>query len=65
MAFTPKEIIYNTPHPSIQLYIEDSAVKKTLIMFIQELKGDSILNIMKADINREMPLIRVQAQDKR
>jgi len=63
VAYTPKEIIFNVLHPSIHLYI-DLAIKKILIMFIQEIKRDIIYRRMQiAEIhrNREMPLIRVQA----
>jgi len=47
VAYTPKEIIFNVLHPSIHLYIEDLAIKKILIMFIQEIKRDIIYRRMQ------------------
>ena len=33
--YTAKEIVYNVPHPYIQLYLKDGEVNKTLSLFIQ------------------------------
>jgi len=62
--YTPKEIVYNVPHPSIQLHLQDGEIKKTLILFIQEIKRDIMyrrMNIMEGHRNRQMPLVRIQA----
>jgi hypothetical protein len=64
MDYTPKEIVYNVPHPSIQLHLQDGEIKKTLILFIQEIKRDIMyrrINIMEGHRNRQMPLVRIQA----
>ena len=64
MDYTPKEIVYNVPHPSIQLHLQDGEIKKTLILFIQEIKRDIMyrrMNIMEGHRNRQMPLVRIQA----
>ena len=64
MDYTPKEIVFNIPHPSIQLYMEDDEEKKTLILFIQEIKRDIMyrrMNIMEGHRNKEMQLVRIQA----
>ena len=64
IEYTPKEIIFNVPHPSIQLYEDNDLVKKILILYIQELKRDIIyrrMNLAETHRNREVPLIRIQA----
>ena len=64
IEYTPKEIIFNVPHPSIQLYEEDALVKKIIILYIQELKRDIIyrkMNLTENHRNREVPLFRIQA----
>ncbi len=62
MDYTPKEIVYNVPHPSIQLHLQDGEIKKTLILFIQEIKRDIMyrrMNILEGHRNRQMPLVRI------
>jgi hypothetical protein len=64
MNYTPKEIIYNTPHPTILLRIEDNSTRELLILLTQEVKRDLIyrrMNIKENHHNRPTPLIRVQA----
>jgi hypothetical protein len=39
---TPKEIIFNLPHPSIVLYISDPPSRTILLHLVQEIKRDII-----------------------
>ncbi len=64
MNYTPKEIIYNSPHPTILLRIEDAPTRELLILLTQEAKRDLVyrrMNIKENHHNRPTPLIRVQA----
>ncbi len=38
----PLEIVFNKPHPSILLHIQDATTRKVLIIFLQEIKRDII-----------------------
>jgi len=63
MDYTPMEIIYYTPHPTILLRIEDASVRELLIFFTQEVKRDLIyrrMNIKDNHHNRPTPLIQIQ-----
>ena len=61
--FSPKEIIYNKPHPAILLRISDKLVRKTILALIQEIKRDLVFRRMqiKEPLRQEVPRIRVQA----
>ncbi len=40
MDHTPKEIVFNLPHPSIVLYITDPASRIILLHLVQEIKHE-------------------------
>ena len=40
MHLTPKEIIYNKPHPSVVLYLKDETSRFTILQLTQEIKRD-------------------------
>jgi len=64
MNYTPNEIIYNIPHPTILLRIEDAPTRELFILLTQEVKRDLIyrrMNIREHNHNRPTPLVRVQA----
>jgi hypothetical protein len=42
VVLTPLEIVFNKPHPSILLRIQDATTWKVLILFLQEIKRDII-----------------------
>jgi hypothetical protein len=42
ITLTPLEIVYNKPHPSVLLHLQDKNTQKVLIWFRQELKRDII-----------------------
>jgi hypothetical protein len=60
---TPKEIIYNKPHPSILLKKSDKYVRNIILIFIQEVKRDIIFRRMqiKEPKRQAFPRIRMQA----
>jgi len=60
---TPREIIFNAPHPSIILHIPDKTSRLVLIMLVQEIRRNIIfrrMNLTGSDANIT-PLIRIQA----
>ena len=59
---TPKEIIFNLPHPSIHLYVQDQPSRVTLLYLIQETKRDIIHKRMTLTTPRGViPLPRIHA----
>ncbi len=42
MVLSPLEIVFNKPHPSILLHVENATTRKVLILFLQEIKRDII-----------------------
>jgi hypothetical protein len=61
---TPREIIYNAPHPSILLHFKNAQARNTILHYIQETKRDIIyrrMNIRESQIGRKVPQIRIQA----
>jgi len=62
MDHTPKEIVYNLPHPSIVLYISDPSSRITLLHLVQEIKRDIIHRRMNITSPRgPIPLLRIHA----
>ncbi len=62
MDHTPKEIVFNLPHPSIVLYISDSASRIILLHLVQEIKRDFIHCRMTITSPRGLiPLLRIHA----
>jgi hypothetical protein len=64
ICLTPREIIYNVPHPSIALHFKDTQSIKSLIHYIQETKRDILYRRMNTRINQhgqQTPTIRIQA----
>ena len=60
---TPREIIFNAPHPSIQLHVTDTAAKQVTIHLMQEIKRNIIFRRMNitGPPQEPTPLIRLQA----
>jgi hypothetical protein len=60
---TPKEIVFNKPHPAILLRITDPLVRSSILVLIQEIKRDIIYRRMqlKEPSRQEVPRIRIYA----
>ncbi len=63
IELTPKEIIFNKPHPAILLRISDKLTRYVILAIIQEIKQTIIFRRMQlAEPSRqEAPKIRMQA----
>ena len=64
VMLTPKEIVFNKPHPSLHLHIKDKEICQALIIFIQELKRNLVyrkMNIGAHHQNRPVPQVRICA----
>jgi hypothetical protein len=63
IELTPKEIIYNKPHPAILLRISDKLVRYSILVVIQEIKRNIIFCRMQLTepLRQEVPRIRMQA----
>jgi hypothetical protein len=63
IELTPKEIIYNKPHPAILLRILDKLVGYRILVTIQEIKRNIIFRRMQLTepSRQEVPRIRLQA----
>jgi hypothetical protein len=63
IELTPKEIVYNKPHPSVLLFLQDSSDQKLTILIMQEVKRDIVFRRMNMPQRPEevTPLVRVQA----
>jgi hypothetical protein len=62
MDHTPKEIIFNLPHPSSVLYISDTPSRTILLHLVQEIKRDIIHRRMTITSPRgPIPLLRIRA----
>jgi hypothetical protein len=60
---TPKEIIFNKPHPAILLRISDQLTRQSILVLIQEVKRDIIYRRMqlKEPLRQEVLPIRIHA----
>jgi hypothetical protein len=63
IELTPKEIIYNKPHPAILLRISDKLVQYCILVMVQEIKRNIIFRRMQLTeaIRLEVPKIKLQA----
>jgi hypothetical protein len=64
IQLTPKEIIYNIPHPSLLLFLKEDKPRKVLLLLIQELKRNIVyrrMNVRPGQIGNPVPRIRVVA----
>jgi hypothetical protein len=63
IELTPKEIIYNKPHPAILLRISDKLIWYSILVVIQEIKRNIIFRRMQLaePLRQEVPEIRMQA----
>jgi hypothetical protein len=63
IELTPKEIIFNKPHPTILLRISDKLVRYSILAVIQEIKRNIIFRRMQLaePLRQEVPKIRMQA----
>jgi hypothetical protein len=61
IELTPKEIIYNKPHPVIFLRISDKLVQYSILVVIQEIKRNIIFRRMQLTepLRQEVPRIRM------
>jgi hypothetical protein len=58
----PLEIIYNQPHASIAIYIDDSASRVAILHLIQEIKRDIIYRRMTVNAPPgPVPMVRIHA----
>jgi hypothetical protein len=57
---TPKEIIYNKPHPAILLRIADPLVRHGILVLIQEIKRDIIFRRMQLQEPSRREVLRVR-----
>ncbi len=63
IELTPKEIIYNKPHPAILLRIPDKLVRYSILVIIQEIKRNIIFRRMQLTepSRQEVPRFKLQA----
>jgi hypothetical protein len=63
IEFTPKEIIYNKPHPTIGVQLTERQVRIGVLTLVQEIKRDIIYRRMQLTQPQKMevPLICIQA----
>ncbi len=63
IELTPKEIIYNRPHPAILLRIPDKLVRFCILVLVQEIKRNIIFRRMQITepSRQEVPRLRLQA----
>jgi hypothetical protein len=63
IELTPKEFIYNKPHPAILLRISDKLTRYSILVIIQEIKRCIIFRRMQLvePLRQEVPKIRMQA----
>jgi hypothetical protein len=63
IELTPKEIIFNKPHPAILLRIPDQLTRQSILVLIQEVKRDIIYRRMqlKEPLCQEVLPIRIHA----
>ncbi len=61
IELTPKEIIFNEPHPAILLRISDKLTRYIILAIIQEIKWTIIFRRMQLTESEEVPKIRMQA----
>jgi hypothetical protein len=60
---TPKEIVYNKPHPAILLRITDKPTQYCILVLVQEVKRNIIFRRMQLSepVRQEVPKVRLQA----
>ncbi len=63
IELTPKEIMYNKPHPAILLRVSDKLVRYSILVVIQEIKRNIIFCRTQITelLRQEVPRIRMQA----
>jgi hypothetical protein len=63
IVLTPREIIFNAPHPSLGLHVTDDAARKTILLLVQEVKRSIIHKRMNPTARHDepTPLARLQA----
>jgi hypothetical protein len=63
IELTPKEIIFNKPHPAILLRIPDTLVCHSILVLVQEIKRDIIFRRMQLQepMHQEVLRIRIHA----
>jgi hypothetical protein len=63
IELTPKEIVYNKPHPAILLRITDKLTQYCILVLVQEVKRNIIFRRMQLteQARVEVPKIRLQA----
>jgi hypothetical protein len=63
IELTPKEIVYNKPHPAILLRITDKLTQYCILVLVQEIKRNIIFRRMQLTepARLEVPKIKLQA----
>jgi hypothetical protein len=61
MDHTPKEIVFNLPHPSIVFYISDPASRIILLHLVQEIKRDIHRRMTITSPRDPIPLLHIHA----
>jgi len=64
IQLTPKEIIYNIPHPSLLLFLTEDRPRKAILLLIQEIKRNIIyrrMNIRPGQLGQPVDRVRVLA----
>jgi hypothetical protein len=63
IELTPKEIIFNKPHPAIILRIADQLVRQIILVLIQEVKRDIVYRRMQLQesLRQEVFPVRIYA----
>jgi hypothetical protein len=63
IELTPKEIVFNKPHPAIMLRISDQLVRQSILVLVQENKRDIIYRRMQLQepLRQEVLQVRVYA----
>ena len=64
LHLTPREIVFNAIHPSIQLHVQDDKARKSLILLVQEIKRNIIYRRMNPSTsarNGTVELLRIRA----
>jgi hypothetical protein len=62
IELTPKEIIFNKPHPAILLYMTAAADRMLIIMLVQEIKRDIHFRRMNLPSQPNLPVHRTRIQ---
>ncbi len=60
IELTPKEIVFNKPHPAIMLHISDPLVRHSILVLVQEIKRDIIFRRMQLQEPSHQEVLRIR-----